>query len=176
MTSMQKAKGSGFERECAKILTENYGLYFNRNISGSGNFLGRSHSIRKTYLSEAMIECNKGDIVCPSEFHGRFVIECKFYKDFPFHHLLINKEIPDIKKWIEQQKETIDVNDFWVIVFKINRCGTFIIVPEYLCKDFIDDKIGSHSWYYQNNEKYLITDFEQFIKLYKDKILEKCNQ
>ena len=171
--SMQKDKGNGFERDCAKILTEIFGEHFNRNISGSGGYIGGTNAFRKKILSESQIWNNKGDIICPDSFQGKFVIECKFYKDFPFHHFLINKSIPKLDKWIEQQFDIIDDDDFWVVIFKINRCGSFICVKQSLCT-FIDEKLGNHSIYYYENEPYIISDFESFVKLYKDEIIKKC--
>ena len=171
--SMQKNKGNGFERECAKKLTEIYGEHFNRNISGSGNYLGGTNAYRKNILSESQIRNNKGDVICPDSFNGKFVIECKFYKEFPFHHFLIDKSIPILDKWIGQQYDIIDDGDFFVVIFKINRCGSFIVVRDDLCS-FVDDRLTNHSIYHYNNEKYIVTDFERFMNLYKDEIKKKC--
>lgn len=173
MTSAAKAKGNGFERECAKILSDAFGEHFNRNISGSGGYIGGSNVFRKKILAESQIWNNKGDIICPDSFKGKFVIECKFYKEFSFHHFLINKSIPLLDKWIEQQFDIIDDDDFWVVIFKINRCGSYIVIKEDLCP-FIDNRMGNYSIYYYKNEKYIVTDFEPFVKLYKDEIIKKC--
>lgn len=173
MTSKQKIKGNNWERDCAEIFSEVFGEHFHRNISGSGNFLGGSNSFRKKIVSQSMITTNRGDIVCPDDM-PHLVIECKSYKEFPFHHLLINKEIPDLRNWIEQQYEVVDENDFWCICFKITRMGSYIAVPLKHC-DFVDDKLGNYSIYYHNNgEKFIITEFEPFIKLYTEEIRKKC--
>lgn len=174
MTSAAKAKGNGFERECAKILTDIFGEHFHRNISGSGNFIGGSNAYRKGIVSQSMINVNRGDIVCPDSFNGKMVVECKFYKDFAFHHLLINKKIPDLDKWIEQQYDIIEESDFWFIAFKINRCGSYIVVDESLC-NFVDDKLGNHAFYYYNGKRFIVAEFEPFITLYKDEIIKKCS-
>lgn len=172
--SMQKNKGNGWERDCAKILTKIFGEHFNRNISGSGNYLGGKNAFRKSILSNSQIVTNKGDIVCPDSFNGKFVIECKFYKEFPFHHLLINKSIPVLEDWISQQQDVIEKEDFWCIIFKINHCGSFIVIPQEKC-DFLTDDNGNYSVYYSEFGKMIITEFEEFVSLYKEQIKTKCN-
>lgn len=169
--SMQKNKGSGWERDVAKILTETFGYHFNRNIAGSGAFVGGKNAFRKNILTEEQLQFCMGDIAVPSEMK-KMVVECKFYKEFPFHHFLINKPIPMLDGWIEQQMDIINEDSFWFIVFKINRAGSYIVIPEKLIN--IDNSLGNHSIYYYNNERFIVTDFEPFIKLYKDQIAEKC--
>lgn len=174
MTSPSKAKGNTWERECAKILTKTFGYHFERNKNGSGAFVGGKNSVRKKTLSQTQILSFTGDIIPPLEMKN-IAIECKFYKDFPFHHFLINKSIPELDDWIQQHLEAIDEHNFWFIVFKINQRGSFIVIPKSLCEVFIDDRIGNHSTYFYNDEQYIVTEFEPFIKLYKDQIFEKCH-
>lgn len=172
MTNPNKNKGSSWERDCAKLLTKTLGYHFERNKNGSGAFLGRSHIVRKQYLSETQIVSSLADVIPPTECK-RMCIECKFYKEFPFHHFLINKEIPLLDEWIQQQLDIIDETNFWFVAFKINFAGSYIAIPLSLCNDFIDEKLGNHSIYHYKNEKYIIADFEHFIKTYKNEILKK---
>lgn len=65
MPSPSKIKGSGFEREVAKFLSDTYGESFIRNNSGSGAYIGGANHIRKNTLSEAQIRHAKGDIIPP---------------------------------------------------------------------------------------------------------------
>mgnify|MGYP003421272795 CR=1 FL=1 len=88
--SMQKNKGSGWERDVAKFLTEIFGYTFIRNIAGSGAFVGGKNSFRKNILTEEQLQFCMGDIAVPTEMK-KMCIECKFYKEFPFHHFLINE-------------------------------------------------------------------------------------
>jgi hypothetical protein len=47
--------------------------------------------------------------------------------EFPFHKLMQNNAIPQLDKWIKQCTDTQDVDDFWLVVFRINRKGTFAV-------------------------------------------------
>ena len=172
MTSKAKNKGNGWERECAKILSDVFGFHFERNKNGSGAFVGGKNINRKSYLSETQILSFMADVLPPDEMK-KMCVECKFYKEFPFHHFLINKPILILDSWIEQQLDIVDENNFWFIAFKINRAGSYIVI----LKDLIDtdSKLGNHSIYYHNNKQYIVADFEEFIKLYKDEIFNKCN-
>lgn len=170
MTSKAKVKGNSWERECAKELSKIFGYNFER-CKSSGAFVGGKNSVRKTRLSETQLVSSMADIIPPSEMKN-MVVECKFYKDFPFYMFLQNKSIPLIDSWIEQQLDVVDLNNFWFITFKINRVGSYIVIPEKLC-DFITDENGNHSIYYHNNERYIVTEFFPFMKLYKDEILKK---
>lgn len=170
MTSKAKIKGNSWERECAKGLSKIFGYNFER-CKGSGAFVGGKNSIRKIKLSETQLVSSMADIIPPTEMKN-MVVECKFYKDFPFYMFLQNKSIPLIDFWIEQQLDVVDDMNFWFIAFKINRVGSYIVIPEKIC-NFIDDRIGNHSIYYYNNEKYIVSEFFPFIELYKNEILKK---
>lgn len=160
MTSPAKNKGNSFEREVAKFLTTIFNEHFNRNISGSGSYIGGNNIYRKQILSDSQVWNNQGDIICPDSFNGKLIIECKFYKDFPFHHFLINKSIPLLDDWIKQQLTIVEDNNIWFIVFKINRVGSYIVIPEKIID--IDDSLGNHSIYYNNGNRYIIAEFEFF--------------
>jgi len=99
MTSPQKAKGSSFEREVAKFLSDIYKESFIR-APGSGAYVGGKNQSRKEYLHEGQIRSFKGDIV-PGESFTRFNAECKSYADFPFH-LVLTGECKVLDSWIEQ--------------------------------------------------------------------------
>ena len=86
MTSPQKAKGSGFEREVAKFLSDLYGESFIR-APGSGAYIGGKNQHRTAILHEGQIRSFKGDIV-PGQSFSKMNIECKFYEYFPFHLLI----------------------------------------------------------------------------------------
>lgn len=170
--SMQKNKGSGYEREVAKILSDTFGYHFNRNIAGSGAFIGGSNAYRKNILTEEQLQFCMGDVSVPKEMK-KMVVECKFYKEFPFHHFLINKSIPLLDKWIEQQLDIINEDSFWFVTFKINRAGRFIAISKKLC-DFFDPKKSNYAIYFYKGEEYIVTDFDEFILTYKEQIEQKC--
>lgn len=168
-----KNKGSGYERELAKEFSDIFGYHFER-AKLSGAFVGGKNAFRKTILSETQLIPNMGDIIPPTEMK-KMVVECKFYKEFPFHAFLQNKSIPILDSWIEQQLDIVDDCHFWFIAFKINRAGSYIVIDERLCKDFIDNKLGNHSLYYKDGIKYIVTELYNFVQLYKDSIISKCS-
>ena len=90
MPSKSKAKGSSYERELAKFLSEKYNGSFVR-VPNSGAYIGGSNFHRATNLSEGQVRGFKGDIIPPDNWKY-FNCECKNYADFPFHHFLYNKK------------------------------------------------------------------------------------
>lgn len=129
MTSPQKAKGSGFEREIAKYLTENYNESFIR-APGSGAYVGGKNQVRKEVLHEGQIRSFKGDVV-PGQSFKRMNIECKFYADFPFH-LLLTGDCKVIDAWLEQLMDVADPDDCNILFMKFNRKGRYIAVQSKL--------------------------------------------
>ena len=172
MSSKSKSKGNGWERECAKILSDIFGYHFERNKNGSGAFVGGTNKSRKSYLSDTQILSFMADILPPDEMK-KMCVECKFYKEFPFHHFLIDKPIPILDSWIDQQLDIVDENNFWFIAFKINRAGSFIVIDSELLD--IDERLGNHAIYYYQDKKYIVSDLEEFLTIYKEDIIEKCN-
>ena len=99
MPSPQKAKGSGYEREVAKFLTETYGETFIR-APGSGAYVGGKNQLRKEFLHEGQIRAMKGDIIPPFDWK-HFNCECKNYAELPFHQL-IQGECKQLENWLAQ--------------------------------------------------------------------------
>jgi hypothetical protein len=161
MTSPQKAKGSGFEREVAKFLSTLYGESFIRT-SGSGAYIGGKNQHRTTFLHENQVRSFKGDIV-PGESFSKMNMECKFYADFPFH-LLLSGECKIINAWIDQLMEVADIGDINLLFMKFNRKGRYVAVqcgPTWITDNFI---------YYSSNKfgDWLIIEFDDFFKHNKD--------
>lgn len=125
MPAPSKIKGSGFEREVAKYLTDTYGQTFIRNVSGSGAYVGGTNNFRKARLTEAQIRHTKGDIVPPETF-PRFNAEAKFYADLSFHQLLDQCSL--LEGWLDQLMTAADPGDCSILFFKINRRGRFVAV------------------------------------------------
>jgi hypothetical protein len=164
MPSPQKAKGSGFEREVAKYLTDTYGETFIRNISGSGAYVGGTNNFRKQNLTEAQIRHAKGDVVPPESF-PLFNAECKFYGDFGFHQLLDSST--QLDTWLNQLMDAADPHDLNILFFKINRRGKYVAVQaihhwNLQC---------SHSRYLSSRHgEWMIYSFENFFKLNTDNL------
>ena len=134
MAAKSKIKGSGFEREVCKILSDEYGSNFAR-VPNSGAFVGGKNSTRKSTLTENQIKASKGDIIPPDHW-DYFNCECKFYKDFPFHHLLQDKSIPLLEQWLDQTMDAHDANDIDILFMKFDRKGIYLAFPQALKKHF----------------------------------------
>ena len=157
MSSPQKNKGSGFEREIAKFLSELYGESFIR-APGSGAYVGGKNQARTQFLHEGQIRSFKGDIV-PGQSFSKMNAECKFYADFPFH-LILTGECKQLDSWIGQLLDVEDSNDLNILFMKFNRKGRYVAVQ---CKltwitdnFFFYGSIKHGDWY--------VMEFDSFFK------------
>ena len=125
MPSKQKAKGSSWERDVAKFLSELYNESFIR-APGSGAYVGGKNTVRKQVLDEGQIRTFKGDIV-PGISFTKMNCECKFYAEFPFHHFLTMEHVNQLEEWIGQLMEVSDPGDLNLLMIKINRKGSFMV-------------------------------------------------
>ena len=157
MTSSQKAKGSAFEREVAKFLSELYSESFIRNISGSGAYVGGKNFHRTSKLSEQQILSTRGDIHCPETF-SNLNIECKSYAQFEFHQLL--SESKQLETWLEQMMTVSDEHSLNVLCFKITRRGRYVAVQTH-----IDWALPfNHSLYHSKKHgNWYVMSFESFF-------------
>lgn len=156
MPSPQKQKGSGFEREIAKYLSEKYGESFIR-APGSGAYVGGKNQSRTQFLHEGQIRSFKGDIV-PGETFSKLNVECKFYADFPFH-LLLSGECKVIDGWLEQLMDVADPEDLNVLFMKFNRKGRYVAVQSKLT--WVTDNF----MYYTSSKHgdWIIMEFDSFF-------------
>jgi hypothetical protein len=157
MTSPQKQKGSGFEREIAKYLTELYNESFIR-APGSGAYVGGKNQSRKEVLHEGQIRSFKGDIV-PGQSFTKMNVECKFYADFPFH-LVLTGDCKILDAWLDQLLDVADENDCNILFMKFNRKGRYVCAQSKLT--WVSD-----NFLYYTSKKYgdwIIIEFEQFFK------------
>jgi hypothetical protein len=157
MPSPQKQKGSGYEREVAKYLSEKYNESFIR-APGSGAYVGGKNQVRKEVLHEGQIRSFKGDVV-PGQSFKRMNIECKFYADFPFH-LLLTGDCKVIDAWLDQLMDVADVDDVNLLFMKFNRKGKYVCVQSKLT--WISD-----NFIYYTSKKHgdwMIFEFDSFFK------------
>jgi hypothetical protein len=157
MPSPQKAKGSGFEREVAKFLSDLYGESFIR-APGSGAYVGGKNQARTQFLHEGQIRNFKGDIV-PGQSFNKLNSECKFYADFPFH-LLLSGECKQLDSWLEQLLEVRDDGDLNILFMKFNRIGRYVAVEAKLT--WVTDNLV-----FYGSQKYgdwYILEFNNFFK------------
>jgi hypothetical protein len=157
MPSPSKNKGSGFEREIAKYLSEKYSESFIR-APGSGAYVGGKNQSRTQILHEGQIRSFKGDIV-PGQSFPKMNVECKFYADFPFH-LLLSGEHKILDSWLEQLLDVADPDDLNILFMKFNRKGRYVAVQ---CKlTWITD-----NFFFYGSEKYgdwYLMEFDSFFK------------
>lgn len=161
MTSRSKAKGNSAERELCKYLEEVFGGSWTR-VPNSGSFVGGKNAFRKKSLSESQIKLTKGDIITP-DFMPRFVLESKFYKDFRFHQLLQPGPVPALDIWIEQCLDAVDENDLWMVAFKINLRGWYIVVEQ----NSRTEKFVFHNYSRYTESKFgsfFVTDLKTFME------------
>ena len=85
-------------------------------------------------LSETQIRSAKSDIIPPDELKY-MVIEAKNYSDLAFHQLLQGKCL-QLDSWIGQVLESREKNDFWMVIFKIDRKGIYVVFDEIHLKEF----------------------------------------
>ena len=161
MPSPSKNKGSGFEREVAKFLSELYQESFIR-APGSGAYVGGKNQSRTQFLHEGQIRSFKGDIV-PGQSFTKFNAECKFYGDFPFH-LLFTGDCKVLETWINQMMDVADEGDLNILFMKFNRKGRFVVVPTN--KTWVTDQFFHYTS--NNHGDWVIINFEHFFKHNKD--------
>ena len=155
MPTKGKSKGNQGELIIAKFLTKLFGAQFIR-VPNSGAFLGGSNAGRKTLMDSTQISYFKSDIIPPSHMK-RLVVESKFYKDFPFHKLGTDQNIAQLDKWIEQTLVTVEPGDWWFVVIRINRKGSFCVFDQQWLPLL---KIQNHTRYFS----YVWCDFESLFE------------
>ena len=166
MAVNSKQKGSRGERECASIFQKYLGGYFQR-VPQSGAFIGKQNSDRKDFMQTTQIRASKSDIIPPDEY-PHLVIECKSYKDLPYHGFVTDSKIDKLDKWIVELETDCDEKDFGVLCFKTNRKKwTICFHVKYLQKF----KINNYSIY--NN--YVVCDMEYLVSNNKDTFIELSN-
>lgn len=167
MTSKQKAKGSGFEREVCRFLTEYYSETFTR-VPNSGAFIGGKNAVRKEFLHEGQIRSFKGDII-PGQSFPKLNAECKFYKGFSFN--LLFTESKQLEGWLEQLMDVADIDDLNILLMKFNRQGRYVVVQDCLPWDNNCSHLKYNSTKYG---KWLIFDFDVFFERNSLMLKECC--
>ena len=167
MPSKSKNKGSSFERDIAKRLSDLFGESFIR-VTNSGAYIGGKNTARKDTLSEAQIRHSKGDIV-PGPSFGRMNAEAKNYADFPFHQLFTGS-CRQLDGWIEQMLEVADEGDFNILFMKFTRKGTYVVVPH---NQNWDPTLSSFT-YRSRQQVWQIFDLEQFLNKNRESIAALC--
>ncbi len=172
MTNASKNKGKGFEREVCKIMEEHFGGSWQRTFT-SGGFTGGANLWRAQVLSKSQLLNNSNDVVPPDEYpHAS--LECKFYKDFDFHHLFRPEGNTTLNDWIEQVEVSginMDV-DFPMIVMKFNRKGIYCCIWKDKFNDVDYSKV-SHMCYRYKDKDFLIFELDTVLQHFVDNLKEK---
>lgn len=168
MPSPQKQKGSSWEREVARFLSDTYQESFIR-APGSGAYVGGKNKARTQILHEGQIRSFKGDIV-PGQSFIKFNAECKSYADFPFN-LVLAGNCKVLDGWLDQMMDVAEDNDVNILFMKFNRKGSFVCVQSKLTW------ISDHFLYYtsEKHKDWVIIEFEHFFKLNKDLLKKYCS-
>ncbi|SVA75152.1 uncharacterized protein METZ01_LOCUS128006 [marine metagenome] len=156
MPSKSKIKGSSFEREIAKELSDLYNESFIRTPA-SGAYVGGSNVVRKNFLSEGQVQSFRGDIIPPDDWKY-FNVECKSYADFPFHQFLCQGDIRLLDEWIEQILEVAEEKDLNLLILKFNRKGKYIGFQEHLLNS------SFYTYRHINYKGWIFTGYNDFME------------
>jgi hypothetical protein len=165
MTSKSKIKGSAYERDVARLLSDLYGAQFMRNISGSGAFIGGTNVHRKQNMTAGQIRNSKGDIVPPDEW-TYFNCECKSYADLAWHQLCNDGACTQLEAWLAQLLAVGDERDLNILFFKITRKGEWVAVQSHA--DW--NTSASHIRYHSSRGWWYIFNTNEFFKLNSDAV------
>jgi hypothetical protein len=177
MASAGKQKGKAGERELAKILSECFEEPFSR-VFGSGAFVGGTNAYRKAGLSNTAVRSSKADLIAPDSM-PKMVVECKWYKSFPFHQLTRNDTIALLEApmtsngrggWIPQTMASADPGDQWFLCMKFNNIDWFVLVE----KSSVDTN-GYKLENYMSWKNYVVTDLRTFFAINKEAIKLACS-
>lgn len=170
MASKSKTKGSSYERDIAKFLSEKYGDSFVR-VPNSGAYIGGSNNYRTITLSEGQVRSFKGDIIPPDTWKY-FNCECKNYADLPFHQIIAGNHVVKLESWIDQTMEVAEDKDFNVLFIKITRKGEFVMIQdkEFHSGMFVQPGLEYHS---HNHGKWWFLGSELFWNKCAESVKEK---
>lgn len=159
MPSKSKAKGNSWELEVAKFLSSTYNESFLR-VPSSGAFVGGKNNFRKATLDQSQLQSKKGDIHPPDAW-THFNVECKSYKDFPFHQLWY-ADVKILDSWIQQQHEVEDEGDLNLILIKISRKDKWVVYPQNL-KFVVDRSLNYKDWIFVNWDDFWVKEQNQAL-------------
>jgi Holliday junction resolvase len=160
MANKNKTKGKNFERQVCDIFAKVYNVNFQR-VPNSGAYTGGLNVKRYEGLTPEQKLLADGDIIVPS-FLSHLSIECKSYKDFPFHSLY-TQQSRQLDEWIKQASST--KKSKWLLFFKINNKGIYVV---YDYNQFPNVLRNNHTVY--NN--YIIELAEDFVNKNKEELLK----
>ena len=165
MPSKQKIKGSSWEREVSKYLTELLGVPFSRS-PGSGAYIGGTNNFRKKNLTENTVRVYKGDII-PGDGYEHLNFEAKSYKELAFHQLFQSGPVKQLETWINQCASVADADDLSIILIKITRKGDYILIENRENFRLPAFHVKYHS---EKHGEWIFTDMYTFLETNKDQL------
>ena len=164
MSRKSKIKGKSWERDVANFLTKLYKEPFLR-VPNSGAFVGGHNIYRTQTMTEQQVRSFKGDII-PGPSFKNLVIECKNYKEFPFHKLVFGQEIKQLDEWIKQAQGSCEKNDVWILCIKITHKTSFVVW------DFDQIQCPSAGEY----KEYQFEEYSNFWEENSNEVKEACKK
>lgn len=133
-----RTKGNRFERDVAKYMQEWTGYEFGRVPSSGGLRWKKTDNIT-------------GDITCTDTKHARrfpFSIECKFYNELKFEHLLLgNKSGKIVSFWEQCKADGVRANKVPMLVMRYNQMAKgeyFIMFSDEFMKPLLSKYQGNY--------------------------------
>ena len=155
MPNKSKNKGSAFEREIAKALTEATGAEWLRS-SGSGAFFGGRNFHRTATASQTALRDRSGDLTPPDGI--RMTVECKRYKELPD---VMSGSSAQLESWLAQLMESSQPDDFMILIMKGDRKPALAAVE---AKHGMDECVkGNHLRYRMESGDWTICGFDDFL-------------
>lgn len=155
MPSKSKIKGSSWERDVSKFLTETYGQSFIR-VSGSGAYVGGRNVARKSQLDEHQIQSHRGDINPPDNWR-HFNAEAKNYDDLPLHQIF-SGACRQLDIWLDQLVTVSEPGDLDILFIKLTRKCRLVVVREGQWH------LDNHARYCNAHGAWMICDFDEFFQ------------
>ena len=127
MASKSKRKGSAFENDISKMLNTTYNTEQFARTPGSGAWMGRTNSAKKSGVAQEAQDTLRGDLITPKDFP--YIIECKNYEDSPAYHRIIQGPDSKLDGWLNEVE--FDANEAGLqpmLWFKTTRKGSFVAV------------------------------------------------
>lgn len=171
MGNKSKAIGNGFERECARMLTEFFGMPFQRTPN-SGAFCGGRNASRISGMSGSQALLARGDLIVPDEM-SHVMFECKRRKDVKYNQLLCEGGCRELDEWLDQvlvDYLACDDVSLFLLLFRSARQGKSACFMR--CSGLVPPM--NHCSYGYHGAEMVVTEFsERFLSVNRDAILRR---
>ena len=170
MASKQKTKGSNFEREVARLLTDLFKVGTFTKTQGSGSYFGGKNQARlnSTENANSTIKLLRGDIIPPDYIN--LVVECKCHNDFGSSFKgIISGTNSKLTSWLKEVHYDSNYNEIPnMLIFKItdNSGLIYFALPTKHFRHSIFENTPRALFYLDNpHTEYLIVEYKNIIPL-----------